>query len=158
MTSKCASYLTLVIVLAILLLGMPAGLYVVLRVPGHLALQVSIFVLLHSQLDGQILLHVRLVLSPPVQVIPVRNVIDEVILAALCLSKVCIHDVRSLVMSKLLYEGRVSVHSYSFRIEGLPIDRNALAVPLQMIAHGAELWRLFTLFGVRLGQGSARFL
>ena len=61
-------------------------------------------------------------------------------------------------MSKLLYEGRVSVHSYSFCIEGLPVYRDALAMPLQMIAHGAELWRLFTRLGLRLRQSGARFL
>ena len=93
MVSKCASYLTLIIVLAILLLSVPAGLYVILRIPGHLALQVSIFVLLQSQLDGQILLHIRLVFLPPVQVIPVRNVIDEIVLTALRLSKVCISNI-----------------------------------------------------------------
>ena len=89
--SKRASNLALVCILAVLLFGVFSGLHIVLGISGHLSLQVAILVLLQSQLDCQILVHIGLILLSPIEVVAVRDMVDKVIFATSSLPKVRIH-------------------------------------------------------------------
>ena len=87
-----------------------------------------------SKLDRQVRLHKSLIFFAMLEIVSVRNIVDQVVFSSLALRKVCICDIGTFAMGKLLYEGRIGINSHALRFKWLS-HRDALIVSLQVITH-----------------------